>query len=215
MMFRKPTDRTSGRSLDQISKIYGPIQVDVLGKIAVSIVGGVNYLYSRHRIMHRDVQPANILLNLKGEIKLYNFGMSSQLQHSVAETFIGTATHMSPERIQGDQYTIKSDVWSVGLTLMELATGSFPYVRDGAEEVGPLDLLQWIVLEPSPKLPESDAFPSVMADMIDKCLMKNPKDRPSPRELLVDGPPDNLFPRLIYCRMMMHFLSKPNEPLSI
>jgi mitogen-activated protein kinase kinase len=203
------------RSLDQISKIYGPIQVDVLGKIALSIVGGINYLYSKHRIMHRDVQPADILVNLNGEIKLYNFGMSSQLQHSVAETFVGTATYMSPERIQGEKYTIKSDVWSVGMTLLELATGSFPFVNDRSDVVETLALLEWIVMEPSPKLPESEAFPKVMAEMIDRCLMKNPQDRPRPQELLVRDHLNDVSSELIQHRMTTHSSLQLNELPSI
>lgn len=115
--------------------------------------------------MHRDIKPSNILVNSKGHIKLCDFGVSSELEGSIAETFVGTGTYMAPERIQGSPYTVKSDVWSVGLTLMELAIGKFPFSggddRDG-EAGGPqgmLDLLQQIVGEPAPRLPKSDAFP--------------------------------------------------------
>jgi mitogen-activated protein kinase kinase len=187
ILFQRPIAHPFGRSLDQVSKSFGPIQVEVWGKISVSILGGINYLYEKHHIMHRDVKPANILLNSKGEVKLYNFGMSGQSLQSVASTFAGTATYMAPERIVGSQYTIKSDVWSVGLTLMELATGRFPYASDNtkAEELGPLDLLQLIVGKPSPCLPKSDTFPQILVSFIDKCLLKDPKDRPHPRDLLV------------------------------
>lgn len=98
---------------------------------------------------------------------------------------------MAPERIQGSPYTVKSDVWSVGLTLMELAIGKFPFGgsdEDGDGPGGPqgiLDLLQQIVLEPAPKLPKSDAFPAILEDMIAKCLMKDPAERPTPKELYV------------------------------
>ena len=183
------------RSLDSISKNFGPIRVDVLGKIAEAVLGGLTYLYSAHRIMHRDIKPSNILVNSRGQIKLCDFGVSSELENSVADTFVGTGTYMAPERIQGSPYTVKSDVWSVGLTLMELAIGRFPFAidNDGSgdedeESAGPqgiLDLLQQIVLEPSPKLPKSDAFPQILDDMIEKCLMKIPEQRPTPRELFV------------------------------
>lgn len=176
-------------SLDWVSRTLGPIRVDVLGKISEAVLGGLAYLYSAHRIMHRDLKPSNILVNSKGNIKLCDFGVSSELEGSIAETFVGTGTYMAPERIQGSPYTVKSDVWSVGLTLMELAIGKFPFAGssdDDEEAGGPqgiLDLLQQIVLEPSPKLPKSDAFPSILEDMIAKCLMKDPKDRPTPKEL--------------------------------
>ncbi|KAF2748414.1 dual specificity mitogen-activated protein kinase [Sporormia fimetaria CBS 119925] len=174
-------------SLDWVSKTFGPVRVDVLGKIAESVLGGLSYLYSAHRIMHRDLKPSNILVNSKGQIKLCDFGVSSELEGSIAETFVGTGTYMAPERIQGSPYTVKSDVWSVGLTLMELAIGKFPFAGgDGDEPGGPqgiLDLLQQIVLEPSPKLPKSDAFPAILEDCIDKCLAKDPAQRPTPKEL--------------------------------
>ncbi|TKA61937.1 hypothetical protein B0A49_10956, partial [Cryomyces minteri] len=181
-------------SLDSISKNFGPVRVDVLGKIAEAILGGLTYLYSAHRIMHRDIKPSNVLVNSRGSVKLCDFGVSSELDNSVADTFVGTGTYMAPERIQGSKYTVKSDVWSVGLTLMELAIGKFPFAmdrEDDGEPAGPqgiLDLLQQIVLEPAPKLPKSDAFPSILEDMIAKCLMKVPEQRPTPQELYESDP---------------------------
>jgi mitogen-activated protein kinase kinase len=144
--------------------------------------------------MHRDIKPSNVLINSRGEIKLCDFGVSSELENSVADTFVGTGTYMAPERIQGSPYTVKSDVWSVGLTLMELAIGKFPFSidsEDDDEAAGPqgiLDLLQQIVLEPSPRLPKSEAFPAILEDVIAKCLMKDPKERPTPRELFETDP---------------------------
>lgn len=178
-------------SLDSISKNFGPIRVDVLGKIAEAVLGGLTYLYREHRIMHRDIKPSNILVNSKGHIKICDFGVSSELEGSVAETFVGTGTYMAPERIQGSPYTVKSDVWSVGLTLHELAIGKFPFGSDSADEPGGpqgiLDLLTQIVLEPAPKLPKSDAFPPILEDIIAKCLMKDPAERPTPLELYVSN----------------------------
>ncbi|KAF9728721.1 hypothetical protein PMIN01_13101 [Paraphaeosphaeria minitans] len=176
-------------SLDWVSKTFGPVRVDVLGKISEAVLGGLAYLYSAHKIMHRDLKPSNILVNSKGQIKLCDFGVSSELEGSIAETFVGTGTYMAPERIQGSPYTVKSDVWSVGLTLMELAIGKFPFGGSDDDGDGPggpqgiLDLLQQIVLEPAPKLPKSDAFPAILEDMIAKCLMKDPAERPTPKEL--------------------------------
>jgi mitogen-activated protein kinase kinase len=184
---------TSIRSLDAISKTFGPVRVDVLGKIAEAVLAGLTYLWKTHHIMHRDIKPSNVLVNSRGSIKLCDFGVSSELEGSVADTFVGTGTYMAPERIQGAQYTVKSDVWSVGLTLMELAVGKFPFTKDEADDPdedaggpqGILDLLQQIVHEPSPSLPESDAFPRILHDIIEKCLLKEPSQRPTPQELYV------------------------------
>lgn len=154
--------------------------------------------------MHRDIKPSNILVNSRGCIKLCDFGVSSELENSIANTFVGTGTYMAPERIQGSAYTVKSDVWSFGLTLMELAIGKFPFTsevmsddEDGMEGAGPqgiLDLLQQIVGEPSPKLPKSDAFPTILESMLDRCLMKDPDQRPTPQDLYVSF---QTYPRLV------------------
>ena len=185
---------TLSSSLDRISRDFGPVRVDVLGKIAEAVLNGLNYLYETHRIMHRDIKPSNIVVNSRGNIKLCDFGVSGELVNSIAVTFVGTSTYMAPERIQGAKYSVKSDVWSVGLTLMELAVGRFPFDssdtaagdRMSAGPVGGiLDLLQQIVLAPAPKLPPSDAFPEILDKMIQKCLLKNPDERPTPRELFV------------------------------
>lgn len=165
------------------------MRVDILGKIAEAVLGGLTYLYRAHRIMHRDIKPSNIVVNSQGQIKLCDFGVSSELENSIAATFVGTGTYMAPERIQGEPYTVKSDVWSVGLTLHELAIGKFPFGADAtgedAEARGIFDLLQQIVMEPSPELPAHEAFPSILHDMLSKCLLKDPKLRPTPQELFV------------------------------
>lgn len=177
-------------ALDRVSRVFGPVRVDVLGKIAEATLGGLTYLYVKHHIMHRDIKPSNILVNSRGSIKLCDFGVSGELVNSIADTFVGTSTYMAPERIQGERYTVKSDVWSFGLTIMELAIGKFPFASneqhsddDDNAPAGILDLLQQIVHEPAPRLPKSDAFPSILEDMIQRCLFKNPDERPTPQEL--------------------------------
>lgn len=182
-----------GSSLDRISKDFGPVRVDVLGKITESVLSGLVYLYEAHRIMHRDIKPSNILVNSRGNIKLCDFGVATETVNSIADTFVGTSTYMAPERIQGGAYTVRSDVWSVGLTVMEVAVGRFPFDasdnaagdRASAGPMGILDLLQQIVHEPAPKLPKSDAFPPILHEFVAKCLLKKPDERPTPRELYV------------------------------
>ena len=177
------------RSLDGIVHKHGPVRVDVLGKITESILGGLVYLYEVHRIIHRDIKPSNVLINSRGEIKLCDFGVATETVNSIANTFVGTSTYMAPERIKGEAYTVKSDVWSVGLTIMESAIGRFPFdaapgdPRQSTAPMGILDLLQQIVLEPAPHLPESDAFPPSLHDFVAKCLLKDPAERPTPRQL--------------------------------
>ncbi|KAF8843333.1 Pkinase-domain-containing protein [Paxillus ammoniavirescens] len=114
-------------SLDGIYKKIGAVDIEVVGHVALAVLEGLTYLYDIHRIIHRDIKPSNILCNSRGQIKICDFGVSGELINSIADTFVGTSTYMSPERIQGAQYTVKSDVWSLGISLIELALGRFPF----------------------------------------------------------------------------------------
>ncbi|KAG5221355.1 MAP kinase kinase (MEK) [Salix suchowensis] len=111
-----------------------PIDIDVVGQVALSVLEGLTYLYDVHRIIHRDIKPSNILCNSAGQIKICDFGVSGELINSIADTFVGTSTYMSPERIQGAQYTVKSDVWSLGISLIELALGRFPFSESESDD---------------------------------------------------------------------------------
>ncbi|KZP33355.1 kinase-like protein [Athelia psychrophila] len=114
-------------SLDGICKKIGAIDIDVVAHMAIAVLEGLTYPYDVRRIIHRDIKPSNILCNSKGQIKICDFGVSGELINSIADTFVGTSTYMGPERIQGAPYTVKSDVWSLGISLIELALGRFPF----------------------------------------------------------------------------------------
>uniref|UniRef100_A0A8C4DVP6 Dual specificity mitogen-activated protein kinase kinase 1 n=1 Tax=Dicentrarchus labrax TaxID=13489 RepID=A0A8C4DVP6_DICLA len=79
--------------------------------------------------------PSNILVNSRGEIKLCDFGVSGQLIDSMANSFVGTRSYMSPERLQGTHYSVQSDIWSMGLSLVEMAIGRFPIPPPDAKEL--------------------------------------------------------------------------------
>uniref|UniRef100_A0A8D2NWR8 mitogen-activated protein kinase kinase n=1 Tax=Zosterops lateralis melanops TaxID=1220523 RepID=A0A8D2NWR8_ZOSLA len=101
--------------------VYRKIPEHVLGRIAVAVVKGLTYLWSL-KILHRDVKPSNMLVNTRGQVKLCDFGVSTQLVNSIAKTYVGTNAYMAPERISGEQYGIHSDVWSLGISFMEVCT---------------------------------------------------------------------------------------------
>ncbi|XP_011380228.1 dual specificity mitogen-activated protein kinase kinase 2 [Pteropus vampyrus] len=82
-----------------------------------------------------DVKPSNILVNSRGEIKLCDFGVSGQLIDSMANSFVGTRSYMSPERLQGTHYSVQSDIWSMGLSLVELSIGRYPIPPPDAKEL--------------------------------------------------------------------------------
>jgi len=170
-----------GGSLD----FYGKIPQNVLGRIAVAVVKGLHYLWDI-KIIHRDVKPSNMLVSSNGMVKICDFGVSIQLVNSIAKTYVGTNAYMAPERIRGEEYGIHSDVWSLGLSLVEMSTGTFPYAPSSKsntlEILPPIELLQLIVNENPPQL-STDLFGDALRHFVDICLQKNPKLRPPPDQL--------------------------------
>ena len=123
-----------------IDKLYGDgIPEGVLRKITLATTMGLKSLKEEHNIIHRDVKPTNILMNTKGQIKICDFGVSGNLVASIAKTNIGCQSYMAPERISsggiaqaganpgGGTYSVQSDIWSLGLTIIECAMGRYPY----------------------------------------------------------------------------------------
>ncbi|KAK6204980.1 kinase-like domain-containing protein [Scheffersomyces amazonensis] len=190
-------------SLDKIVQLCpdGQFPLAILKKLAFSILSGLTYLYTTHKIIHRDIKPSNVLMTHKGEFKLCDFGVSRELNNSLAmaDTFVGTSTYMSPERIQGLTYGVKSDVWSMGLMLIELASGKPVWSEDdgnpNTKSAGPegiLDLLQRIVNETPPSLtgkinPITKLnYDDNLCSFINSCLIKDDNARKSPWDLLGD-----------------------------
>ncbi|GAB0092889.1 Dual specificity mitogen-activated protein kinase kinase dSOR1 [Sergentomyia squamirostris] len=193
-----------GGSLDLILKRAGRIPEAILAKITSAVLKGLSYLRDKHAIMHRDVKPSNILVNSSGEIKICDFGVSGQLIDSMANSFVGTRSYMSPERLQGTHYTVQSDIWSLGLSLMEMAIGMYPipppdvkliesiFGENGEDSNSSIiepktmsifELLDYIVNEPPPKL-DHKIFSEDFKDFVDKCLKKNPDERADLKTLM-------------------------------
>ncbi|AMD19053.1 HBR152Cp [Eremothecium sinecaudum] len=180
-----------GRSLDAIYKhllqFGGRVGERVIGKIADSVLQGLSYLHER-KIIHRDIKPQNILLNDAGYVKLCDFGVSGEVVNSLATTFTGTSYYMAPERIQGQPYSVTSDVWSLGLTLLEVAQARFPFESTKmAANMPPIELLM-LILTFTPQLnddPEHNiVWSKAFKSFIEYCLKKESRERPSPRQML-------------------------------
>lgn len=170
-----------------LDKLYGVgVPEPVLGRIVSLMVKGLKFLKDELQIIHRDVKPTNVLLNKKGDVKLCDFGVSGQLEKSLAKTNIGCQSYMAPERIRGESqnalstYTVSSDVWSVGLATLEIAIGKYPYPPETYMNV--FAQLTAIIHGDPPELP--DTYSEVARDWVSRCLVKRPEDRASYAELL-------------------------------
>jgi len=156
----------------------------VLGKIAFSVVSALHYLHTQLKVIHRDVKPSNILVSTKGHVKMCDFGISGYLVDSVAKTMdAGCKPYMAPERIDPtgnpSNYDVRSDVWSFGISMMEIAMGSFPY-RLWAT---PFEQLKQVVQEAAPSLPPGK-FSQDFSDCISICLNKTVGERATYTQLL-------------------------------
>jgi serine/threonine protein kinase len=172
-------------SLDDVRKTMGTLPERILSLIAAQILKGLKYLHSEREILHRDIKPANILLTSKGEVKLADFGVAGHKmspEQTEWETFSGTFTYMSPERIKGDKHSFSSDIWSLGLTLAECALGRFPF---NIKEISHWDLIMYFEEncgEPI-KLP-ADQFSEEFREFIAACMKYDPSQRSTAKELL-------------------------------
>ncbi|PAA77924.1 hypothetical protein BOX15_Mlig020204g1, partial [Macrostomum lignano] len=173
--------------LDRLLRCCGNrgLSEPVLGKLVVPVLRALHYLKERHNLIHRDVKPSNVLLSWRGQVKLCDFGISGQLVNSRAHTrTAGCIAYLAPERITlSSAYDIRSDVWSLGVTLVELATGRHPLAGCSCE----MELLTRIVDDPPPQLPRLAAgctFSDHFRDFVTKCLMKDVNLRPKYQRLL-------------------------------
>jgi mitogen-activated protein kinase kinase 1 len=164
-------------SLCDVVQQQGRVPEPVLAAMAYQMLWGLAYLRFERRF-HRDIKPANILASSTGAIKLSDFGVSKEMgSMSMARTWVGTFRYMAPERIESEPYDAASDIWSMGLVLIECATAAYPYPAGSV-----IEMVQCI---------RDHEFPPIVGDFSDefrtfarKCMQKDPARRSTAEELL-------------------------------
>nr|XP_020768555.1 misshapen-like kinase 1 isoform X5 [Odocoileus virginianus texanus] len=175
----------AGSVTDLVKNTKGnALKEDCIAYICREILRGLAHLHA-HKVIHRDIKGQNVLLTENAEVKLVDFGVSAQLDRTVGRrnTFIGTPYWMAPEVIACDEnpdatYDYRSDIWSLGITAIEMAEGAPPLC-----DMHPMRALFLIPRNPPPRL-KSKKWSKKFIDFIDTCLIKAYLSRPPTEQLL-------------------------------
>lgn len=135
----------------------------------------LQYLKSELRVIHRDVKLSNMLVNRSGEVKICDYGISGTLINSAATSVgCGCKPYMVPEKIDpeslGLAYDIRSDVWSLGISMTELATGEFPYPPCANQ----FEQVKMVVIDPAPRLPHNQ-FSTQFVELLQDAFIQKHK----------------------------------------
>jgi eukaryotic-like serine/threonine-protein kinase len=165
-----------GQTLREIVKTQGPMTQRQVIEVMADVCAALDFSH-RHNIIHRDVKPANIMINLAGAVKVMDFGIARALGEgqNVTQTaaVIGTAQYLSPEQARGEAVDARSDVYAAGCVLFELLTGEPPFTGDTPVAVA----YQHVREEPRRPSELNPSIPSALDAVVLKALSKNPLNR--------------------------------------
>ncbi|XWS63749.1 hypothetical protein CRYUN_Cryun06bG0128500 [Craigia yunnanensis] len=175
-------------TLDTLVKANGPFSESSIAHIAYQVLSGLNYLHA-FSIVHLDIKPSNLLVDKNMNVKIGDFGVSKIMREYEAPDYgdicVGTYAYMSPERLDSNSYDSRyvhaTDIWSLGVTLLELYVGHFPFLPPG-KKPNWMQLVLITCFGEAPSLPKeaSEEFRS----FISCCLQKEPSKRCTALQLL-------------------------------
>lgn len=169
-------------SLNKAIKQGGKAPEMVISVVMRQVFTALSFLFD-HGIQHRDIKPSNVLLTNQGLVKLSDFGSSKE--DTNAETFCGTTRYMSPERLNGHEYTPKADVWSAGMVMLEMGFGDHPYTVCFETDGSFVAMIEYATKHDTPRLP--DEYSDNARSFAGLCLAKKAEQRPTPAMLLRPG----------------------------
>jgi serine/threonine-protein kinase 24/25/MST4 len=170
-----------------------PVPEKLIGIVVKDVVSALIYLH-KNNIIHRDIKAANVLLTDQGQVKLCDFGVSGESKYIVQlsndsslvtmssvrrNSFVGTPYWMAPEVIRRSSYDFKADIWSLGVTVYEMATGNPPYA-----DHDPMKAVFMIPRNPPAQL--EGEYGKMLKEFVSLCLNDDPVERPSAEDLMKD-----------------------------
>lgn len=174
---------SEGGSLANVIKqlfVTGIKDESILASFLSQALHGLVYLHANNKI-HRDIKASNILLGSDGRVMLTDFGVAADLKgRKICRTMVGSPCWMAPEVIENDKgYDFKADIWSLGITALELAYGQPPYFA-----FPPMKVIMYVVKAEPPRIKMSEPFSRYFREIVHACLQKDPRRRPSAEDLL-------------------------------
>jgi eukaryotic-like serine/threonine-protein kinase len=183
----------SGQTIDELIWKGGPLPVDRIAECGIEVAEALAKAHDAG-ILHRDVKPGNLILDADGHVRVFDFGLAKILERPGGRSgevdpvtndgmVVGTVHYMSPEQAQGHEVDARSDIFSLGIVLYEMATGKHPF--DGPSVV---DVMHSIVHEPAAPIDaKATPLPDAFVVILEKALEKRPDERyQSTRELSAD-----------------------------
>mmetsp|Transcript_36099 Transcript_36099/g.116745 ORF Transcript_36099/g.116745 Transcript_36099/m.116745 type:complete len:512 (-) Transcript_36099:820-2355(-) len=176
----------AGGSISSILKEYGPLNSKLLKQATLGAVAGLDYLHGcSPPVVHRDIKGANLLVDVDFCVKLADFGCSKQHSATTSFTTVGSIPWMAPEVIlHQDGHGRKADIWSLGCTVLEMATAETPWGPDAFDNVM-FALMHIAMSDALPPVP--DTLPAPCRALLEDCLCRDPTNRPSADALLRHG----------------------------